>query len=540
MLTPVIEITMAQRALSTAVGTDFFQWLDLGDSVVINGIVYSSDLTTIKDIYRDPKSQVGGMAPYAYATGIAGIASASYSSALSPYVDSWRFAGKYPMYVCPNQSPRLAVFGNQRGFASGGGVTGYDSEGYQPAAPTIAGNNPTALDAPMGAFRIGDRIIVPGRSTSLYYTVTFDEQGNWLANDTGLSGMGSDTPGYWVATGIIPCTNGLLLIISTCTQSTTRAWCPGGMTVNGNGSVVSATSFTKTVAYPFASGIRVGTVPDEIGTGYVIHMGGGDEYRFIEYVTCTDVSVSNNPSALSVTKVTADYSGLIDGIAMQSSAVDLDARITGAIMKQGGTKYLVIVLHPWQLVSAAATKVLDYNRIVTYKIDNNDPTKLTLVEYRDVQRAAVVMFDEDNHRIFCTGNNGSTQLYEIANGQIFAVDTFPNVDGHWLLKTETGNIINVNPYINKAYNLSITSPTVVHARLLSNNPYNGVPTMVQVKVDVTNGTGVGVATNVKLQLVGGTFSNGTDTITVATSVTGSTYVPVTVTSNRVSVAPTLA
>lgn len=505
----------------------YLQYLDLGDSVVINGLRYTTDLRRCLGAFQDRQGISCLVRSTNYATGIQAASMGTLTATQLRHI----YRAKLPQYMVLNSGQRLFVRDYQEVYGS-----------YASPMFVANGDGASLYQGVSGAStqNLGPLIAISPTSNNTYKVIGITGNGGFSAaqydgdgiqTDTYTStniGLPSSSANDLMVTDVIEVSDGHVLFATYPPgAANTYAWelC----------SIPTFSSWYGTTTVPRVpsrapngpSPIRPAAVQRTVGSFYTIEMSNGTPQTTIRYVEVSNTMAIAGAQYGSITHTVCNTNVLpFNSITVPQTTIEPDMKITGKVITSGGDQYLVVVVHNVSFLNTIEADLIQ-NKVVTYKIDANDPSNLTLVDARDYTRSPVVLFAQN--RLWMCGAHG-VMVFEIANGYIFHTGTFNDVDARWLFETEDGNILAVHDRKRTAYNVTHKVRSVIHARFVETelNIADGT-TQTNVITCITNGYGQLAAGMVQLTAVGCTFDDGTNVKIVTTSAIQPTTLPVTIT-----------
>lgn len=505
----------------------FFSFVDLGDRVVINGVMYSPDLTQCFGAFSDPDGCMMVLAARK-------AAMSTYAKGASDSVDGVR-------YSIAKRAPRAKMYGffdNGQRFFPG---TWFRDEGSGSASGETAGT------ATFSAFsynadgvkyisrgtnyankgdsvvrHLGEIFVLAGNGSSQACDFYSQADGSFIRRVLGTS---NNWNASWHPTGhFLKCSDGVVFM-STLTTAAHHVGLQG---------------FTKTTQYwvqrPAAVSettvIRPMVVPDSDTSFYTLQLGPSATNRYISRIVCPSATLAG----LTETKTSADVSafGFTIPATMPSAAGEAwDRHVTLEILTVNGTRYLVAFLHSMSMVGT------NYNesQVVCWRIEA-DPNQLTFMFTKQMERCHGVLCS--SNRVYMMTQNGVVQREfvgtDLLDVETFAVGNMINA----LILTEQDTVLAIDNRFGKIHNLSLGQSAIVNTRFRQGSVVLGQAATVDLLLDVTDGAGQRLARDVDLTIRGAVFADDTTTKRVSSLTTGTLAVPVKITSaGSVAVTPKL-
>jgi hypothetical protein len=259
--------------------------------------------------------------------------------------------------------------------------------------------------------------------------------------------------------------------------------------------------------------------------------------RMISYCTVADTAAASTTATCTL----SDMTPLVDFGTQTKSGYAINARASSRVVNVNGTNYLVFAVGGVDPTNSAAVGLSTYS-MFAYQINATDPTQLTLVAYTKFPTAPSLGYIHTDGSIW-TQIGSTVQQYQFtgnsfATGASYTIPSGPITD---ICFTTAGTIIGIDAVNRYAYNLTVQTANIVDLKFQeSSMTYSGSTITAHLVLNVYDGTNARVATNVNLTMTGGTFNNGATTIQVTSSSSGDTILPVTITQpGIVSVVPAL-
>lgn len=536
MLTPILTRTITPNALFNGPNR-VAQFIDLGTSVVVNGVRYSPDLVNVLGAWQDTDSVLPYMLAPQVATSWPTVGS---SQSMSPNNGSIvLYNSAFPRYVIGDDGWRIAV--QHRTYSLTGQIA--------PTSGKLVRYNETGIDSnvvPLSSIAAVYGIVRDTKATRSYSSLidvwgqnTTTNVYKYTQSGNGIDTIGTlnnsnfiNSTGAHAITNFIPTSTGYVPFVSR-TDSTSSSWYVMNPT---NLSVVAGVGYSPVTTCP----IRPICVVMDEGKFYVIDMPLSPSQRSIKYCTLANSNVTAAPTRV---VCSGDMSPIQTFEVLDiATGGDSDMRLTGRVVTQGANKYLVVIVHPVCQIPDTSTNEFSINMnnmIAVWKIDANDPSVLTLIDTKRVPRAAVVLMV--GSRIYASNTN-DVMVYDISSGAIVHIGAFGGLGVRHLIETETKRVFGLDGYTNTIHNLTIPSVKCVSAQFSATGYDTSAGSVSSsVYLDVSDG-GYQPASVVDLTLSGPVIfnSNSQQTIRVTTTADARTVVPVTINGvGAISVTPKL-
>lgn len=267
---------------------------------------------------------------------------------------------------------------------------------------------------------------------------------------------------------------------------------------------------------------------------YSLHVGSGTD-KFISYTLATVPATNSTSVACTINDITpmTDMGNTAAGLYESTK----NAAYESKVVTLNGVNYLIFVTR--LTFSSVAGTIAQYG-MFAYQIDAVDPTKLTLTAYQKFATAPLLGCFDPNNMIWVYAA-GTLTAYTF-NGTSFVAGAAISVNGLTdLVFTQQNTVIGIDKVNRYAYNLTIPTAYVIDCYFQESQlQFDSAALTAHVVVNVYDGTGARQAKTVQLILQGGTFQAGGTSVSVTTSTSGDTVVPVTITNpGLVAVTPSL-